>query len=62
LNLGKAYIILVDDSLQFILLIRSDNNDVKFCNLAEADFDDGSSFGNDTASLIVIWRFDRDSW
>jgi hypothetical protein len=46
--------ILIDDSLRFISLIRSDNEGVKFYNSAKADFDNRFSPGNDIASLIVI--------
>jgi hypothetical protein len=46
--------ILVDDNLRFISLIRSDNDSAKFCDSAETDFNDKFSPEDDTANLTVI--------
>jgi hypothetical protein len=54
--------ILIDDSFRFISSIRSDDNSVRFCDSAEISFDDKFSPGDDTASFIVIWKFDGDNW
>jgi hypothetical protein len=52
--------ILGDDNFRFILLIRFADNDARFYNSAEADFNDEFSFRNGAANLTVIWRFDGD--
>jgi hypothetical protein len=49
--------ILVDDSLRFISSVRSDDDDARFCDSAEADFDGGLSPGDGAASFAVAWRF-----
>jgi hypothetical protein len=46
--------ILINDNFRFILLIRSDDDSARFCNLAETDFNNGFSPGDNAASLTVI--------
>jgi hypothetical protein len=46
--------ILVDDNLRFISLIRFNEDDTKFYDLTKADFDDKFSFENNITNFIVI--------